>query len=304
MLRREMLLKTGLVSAGLGLSLSVKATPLKPQRVLRIAHLTDVHMQHLLGAAKGFEKCLHHIQNHPVKPDFIFNGGDCIMGTKQSPLKRMERQFSMFNDVISSENSLPVYHCVGNHDIWYGNEKDMPGEKKRAMENMGLPRSYYHFRQQGWNFIVLDSIQPSSGSQSYMAGLDAEQFHWLKKTLGSIPEEEPVLVMSHVPILAACVFFDGNNFDDDSWRIPGSWMHTDAGAIVKLFHKHKNVKLALSGHIHLLDKVTYNGVTYCCNGAVSGAWWTGDYKETPLGYALIDLYDNGHFEVSYQQYLF
>ena len=36
-------------------------------------------------------------------------------------------------------------------------------------------------------------------------------------------------------------------------------------------------------------------MTYCCNGAVSGAWWGGNYQETKPGYAIIDLYPDGRF---------
>jgi hypothetical protein len=62
------------------------------------------------------------------------------------------------------------------------------------------------------------------------------------------------------------------------------------------------VKLAISGHIHLLDEVVYNDVTYYCNGAVSGNWWKGDYHQTPAGYAVINLYEDGTFNREYIAY--
>ncbi len=68
------------------------------------------------------------------------------------------------------------------------------------------------------------------------------------------------------------------------------------------FNQHKNVKLAVSGHIHLTDRVDYNGVSYCCNGAVSGRWWFGKYQHTEAGYAIIDLYDDGSFTNTYVSY--
>jgi len=46
----------------------------------------------------------------------------------------------------------------------------------------------------------------------------------------------------------------------------------------------------------LRDRIEYNGVTYLCNGAVSGNWWRGAYQECEPGYALLDLYDDGTFE--------
>ena len=110
------------------------------------------------------------------------------------------------------------------------------------------------------------------------------------------------MVISHIPILSACVFFDGHNMKNEKWEVPGSWMHTDSKQISELFHKEKNVKLAISGHIHLTDRVDYNGVSYLCNGAVSGRWWAGKYQHTPAGYAVIDLYDDGSFVNNYIEY--
>jgi len=89
----------------------------------------------------------------------------------------------------------------------------------------------------------------------------------------------------------------------NKWTMLGGDMHTDTSKIIKLFYQHPNVKLCLSGHIHLRDKVIYNNVTYICNGAVSGAWWEGNRRETAPGYGLIDLYSDGSFEESYVNYL-
>ena len=70
MQRRDLLRNATLLAGGLSLPSLIKANPksliptvITPKRVLRIAHITDVHIQPLIGAAKGFEKCLHHIQN-------------------------------------------------------------------------------------------------------------------------------------------------------------------------------------------------------------------------------------------------
>ena len=79
-------------------------------------------------------------------------------------------------------------------------------------------------------------------------------------------------------------------------------MHIDARKLKDLFFQYANVKLCISGHIHLLDRVDYNNITYLCNGAVCGKWWRGNYQENPPGYALIDLYDDGSFAHQYIAY--
>jgi hypothetical protein len=127
---------------------------------------------------------------------------------------------------------------------------------------------------------------------------------WMRICIKHIHEQEdrPEFLFSHIPVLRAAAFFDGGNEKSGNWQIPGAWVHIDARRIVELFHKHSNVKVGISGHIHLLDEVVYNNVTYNCNGAVSGNWWNGDYHQTPAGYALINLYEDGTFNREYVAY--
>ena len=63
----------------------------------------------------------------------------------------------------------------------------------------------------------------------------------------------------------------------------------------ELFKKHGNVKLCLSGHMHLNDRCDVDGVSYICDGAVSGAKWKGSKRQTAEGYGLID----PHFPENY-----
>ena len=71
---------------------------------------------------------------------------------------------------------------------------------------------------------------------------------------------------------------------------------------VKLFERHRNVRTCLSGHIHEVDRVDYQGVSYYCNGAVSGAWWKGKHHDCSEGYAMMNLYDDGTVEREYVPY--
>ncbi len=304
MQRRDLLRHLALTAGGVSLSSLAHAQHTQPQRVLRIAHITDVHIQPLIGAAKGFETCLHHLQSLDVKPDLIINSGDCVMDAHKRTIHNTDKQWKLFNEVLKSENSLPIIHCVGNHDICCegDSQKTFEDGKRWAMDEMAMNRRYYSYATPQWHIIMLDSVQKKKDGSWYTAHLDEEQFDWLKKELAQIPENKPVLITSHIPILSACVFFDGDNSNNGKWEVPGSWMHTDAKAIAELFYKHKNVKLALSGHIHLTDRVDYNGVSYCCNGAVSGRWWFGKYQHTEAGYAVVDLCDDGSFQNQYISY--
>ena len=169
------------------------------------------------------------------------------------------------------------------------------------MDALGLSQRFRSFDHSGWHFIVLDSTH-SHESATYTAKLDEEQFAWLAADLAATKPGTPVLILSHIPILAACAYFDGDNEESGNWHVPGAWMHIDARRIKDLFQKHPNVKLCLSGHIHLKDRVDYEGVAYLCNGAVCGRWWKGSYQECPPGYTLIDLFEDGSFNHQYVTY--
>lgn len=304
--RRKLLKNIGLLAGGLSLPGLSAANPIiqHPKRVLRIAHLTDIHMQPNLIAAHGFRKCLHHLQELDIKPDFIVNGGDVVMGSKNATPEKSEKEWAAYQRIITGENSLPVYTCVGNHDILVKRESitSFSDGKTRAMDKLGQAKAYYSFDRNDWHFIVLDSVQEKCVGHGYTASLGEAQMDWLEKDLQKTSAETPVMVISHIPILSACVFLDGQNVRKDDWHVPGGWMHTDCVELVELFYKHKNIRLAVSGHIHLHDQVVYNGITYFCNGAVCGDYWFGKTRQTKAGYAVIDLFSDGSFTNHYITY--
>ncbi len=277
------------------------------QRVLRIAHLTDIHVAPERMAAEGLTACLRHAQSQKDKPDLILSGGDHIMDSISADEARTRQQWELYRKVLKAECSLPVEPCIGNHDCWGLNRKDSRttgGEllygKKWAMDALGMEREYRSFDRAGWHFVVLDSTCPKD--DSYVARLDDAQFEWLAEDLRRTDPGKPVLILSHIPLLAVCVFFDGENEKSGDWVVPAAWVHIDSRRIKDLFLKHPNVKVCLSGHIHLVDRVEYLGVSYVCNGAVCGAWWKGPYQECDAGYALVDLYNDGSFENRYVQF--
>lgn len=304
MQRRSLLKNLGLLSGGLVFSNDLIANKNLPSRPLRIAHITDTHIQPLIGAAKGFEKCLHHLQDLEIKPNFIINGGDAIMGIHGASEHSIGKQWNLYKSVLQNENALPIYNTLGNHDIYRQktNLQSFVDGKKEALDHLFLPKAYYSFQESNWKIIVLDSIQAKEGGRGYEGKIDEQQMDWLKAELKYTDVSVNILIVSHIPILSACVFFDGKNFKNGEWRVPETWMHGDADDLVELFNNYPNIKLAISGHIHLNDKVVYNQITYCCNGAVSGNWWLGNYKQTKPGYAIIDLYEDGSFENKYVSY--
>lgn len=295
-LRRREFVK-GITLAGIGslftgaISAQKTSGP-KLKRLLRIAHITDVHLSSDNNAPQRFTSCLEDIERHQV--DFFLNGGDSIMAADYDSITRQQviDMWDLWRDSLDKFQEVKMYSCLGNHDMWWAapNKKDPMYGKQFAMEQLNMPSPYYSFDKAGWHFIVLDSNNDGGGA------LGQEQLQWLTDDLAGLAPETPVLVMSHYPILSVGTHAVGGN-------------HKDALPITKVFYLHRDKNIhCISGHVHLLDRATYNNVQYYCNGSVSGFWWgEGDeqsagkywYHETPPGYAILDLFEDGSIQNSY-----
>ncbi len=274
-------------------------------RSVRFAYIGDTHITTETKPMESIAKCFHHAQNQADKPAFIIHGGDTIMDALAQDRDKVQKQWDAWHSVVKGDNALPIEYCIGNHDVWgYENAKNDPMYgKKWAIDQMKISGRYRSFDRNGWHFIMLDSVQLTPEGKWYTAFIDPEQMDWLKQDLTKTDPQTPILLMSHIPILSATAFYDKKNVKNGNWQIPGSWNHTDAVELIELFYQHPNVKAAMSGHMHLLDRVDYKGVAYLCNGAVSGNWWKSDtYQQTKAGYALIELYNDGTVERTYLQY--
>jgi len=316
--RREFLGWTGAALAGATLgtmplgaanrvAAAENAPPAKRKRSLRLAHLTDIHVQPELAAADGMAAAVKHVQALDDPPQLIVTGGDMVMDVLGVDATRSKTQWDLWHKVLKDQCSLPIKSCIGNHDVWGWNKiaskttGQEPGwGKQQAIDHFHLPERYYAFDQGGWRFLMLDSIFPDPDSV-YIGRLDEKQFEWLQKELKSIPATTPVALVSHIPILSVCVIEFQKQVNKD-FLVPAGAVHSDAQRIVRLLRQHPNVKLALSGHLHLTERIEYAGVTYLCSGAVCGGWWRGAHHGTPEGYMLVDLFDDGSVENRYVAY--
>lgn len=297
--RRSFLRSIGL--AGLAtaatplIAAATPATVSTARRVLRVAHITDIHVQPGAVPEYGMARALHTLNGLAERPDFIITGGDSIMDAMSTPKDKVKAMWQTFHSTMENENSLPVYHTLGNHDHFNisRNKGSYADGKKWACEEFQIQKSYYSFDKGQWRFIILDSVHPKPVIPGYLAKLDDEQMDWLKRTLADTPRDKYVCIVSHIPILAICTLFDGARNHNNLWTISGSNQHDDAKELKELFYKSGNVKACLSGHIHLIDQLDYLGTTYYCNGAVCGAWWGGSNQEFAPAYTVMNFYDDG-----------
>lgn len=317
--RRQFLSLTGIGAAAMSAACSrpisvtqLESIPAPPtaKRACRIAHLTDFHILPQSTIKEQVAKALRHAQALEDRPDFILNTGDSIMDSLKTSKEEAERQWQAFLEVVQAECKLPIYHAIGNHDVWgWGTKdetirKDPLYGKELALQKLGLSSPYYAFDYSGWHFIVLDSVHPANAvsKEPYIGKLDEEQFRWLEKEVQNVPAETPIAIVSHIPILSACELFDGPNEESGNWVIPAAWVHLDARRFRQLFLAHPNIRLCLSGHSHQHERIDYLGVTYLTDGAISGNWWMGSYMDFPPAYVIVDLYADGSVHSQFVAY--
>lgn len=309
--RRDALRVGGLTA--LGVALSGCSTGQKqviaarsPRRVVRIAHLTDFHVQPERGGGEGMASCLRHCMAQKDRPSMVITGGDLIMDAFDQDAVRTKLQWDLFTRVMKDENGVPVHHTLGNHDIWGWNKdksKTSGSEagwgKKWALDLLGMERAYYAMDAGMWRVIVLDSVQPHP--DGYVGGVDEAQLAWLDGELGS-SKGRPVMVVTHIAVFAPSAAMYNTKLENGNRVIYSSLMMANAHEVTKVFKKHGNVKLCLQGHMHRNDRAELDGTTYITSGAVCGAWWKGPGEQCIEGYGLVDLFDDDSFAHQYQAY--
>jgi hypothetical protein len=268
-------------------TLSAPALPEPPAKdSLRICFFTDSHLpgphthEHDRGGSISNER-LHYqerIRNafdkaNAYKPAAYIFGGDNVFAVDQGNSdENAKAQFDSWKAVVKEKVSVPHYSVIGNHDIRGGSTP-----KAMAIEAYGMPNRYYAWKMGGWKFIMLDVF----GGDGKI-GPKTEQGEWLIQELEKPEDKEPVCVVTHAPFAGMTAQHVGGAVGQIDYRV--------------FFYKYPQVRLALSGHQHMVDCCRLDRVTYICGGAVCGGWWEGDYQHFGQVFLILDLKRDGSFD--------
>jgi hypothetical protein len=211
---------------------------------------------------------------------------------------RADSLYNIYTEMIKGFN-MPAYHTLGNHEIygWYersGAEREHPEFGKRMYEN-NLGARYQVIEYKGWKIFILDSVEEKDEG-GYKGEINPVQMDWIKKKLVETPKDMPIIVSVHIPFITT-----------ETQVIKGSTIPnadniviTNAKEVLELFEEH-NLKLVLQGHLHIYEYMHVFGTTFITGGAVSGAWWKGDYYGTEEGFLLVHV-DGEEFSWEYYDY--
>jgi 3',5'-cyclic-AMP phosphodiesterase len=293
--RRALL--SGLAAAGLWRTTGAyaRADSVSARRALRVAFLTDSHLPVAPEPNQRMSRMLDKVLGQPDKPELIVFGGDNVMAVDDDDDKNTSRsaqdQFDNWVSKVLTRLSCPFVSVIGNHDIFWKDEKAAPAvdPKTRAIKAYKMPGRYFSHVASGWRFVMLDTFHADG------CLIDLRQLKWLEGELKT--GKEPIILVSHAPILSITGFLESKvERPGGRYVLPGGWMVSEVEKLKELFLPHPRIKLALSGHMHQVDRVDYQGIAYICGGAVSGNWWdAGKYIGFGPAYVMLDLFADGTF---------
>jgi len=264
----------------------------------RFVFMTDIHVRPELEADAGYRSAIQKVNE--LKPEFVITGGDLVSDALAQPYGRAAQLYDLFIE-ISRDFDMPVYHTLGNHEIFglyekSGVEPDHPQYGKALYQQaMGIERTYYSFDHKGWHFVILDAVGMTA-ERSYIGEVDSVQLDWLERDLAGLAPGTPVAAVLHIPLVS--VYEQMKHGATAAFRPSG--VVTNSLQVLDILQR-ADLKLVLQGHLHIVEEIIYGDVHYITGGAVSGAWWRGDRDGFPEGFVVVDV-DGERFDWSYQTF--
>lgn len=245
--RRKFLLGMASMSLSLSLGEAHAYTPFEP---FTFAFVSDVHLVNgkpdsykLLQESQLFlQQLVKELNDEPI--DFILFGGDQV-----EHVGRDQANWQLFLDCIQGLNA-PWSFILGEQDISGEYPVDKmktfgPDWKSRNIETTTPYWAHTMSQNPGVHVVGLDTTLPNTTT----GGVSPRQLEWLKKNLNA-NKKLFTIVFSHHPLLPPSPFDGGPPFEE--YVIP------DGGAVREVLAGFPQVKLVISGHVHV-SKVQQEG---------------------------------------------
>lgn len=232
--------------------------------------MTDIHMRP--GDARTAFNMVIDTAN-TMGADFILTGGDLIFDAMRGNVEKSDSLFLLYKEAVS-HFTVPVYHCIGNHDL-FGIYEVSPTDSthpdyKSGMFERHLGDSYYSFDHKGWHFMVLNSFETEN--YAWKTKFGEKQLSWIREDLGKIRPETPVAVVVHVPLITV---YDQYHLKEDQDPVVID-IFDDMQEFFTLFSGY-NLKLVLQGHKHWIEDINVRDKTrFITGGSIAGrpSWGT------------------------------
>ncbi len=308
MLRREFITRAALLAGAMSLRIG-RAAEAPAKDSLRVVFATDSHLMvnNALRSDEGIVACLKAIEAIYPKPDFLLCGGDLTHESPGLDFPAAEQLIDRFFTLWKDHTQLPTFFTFGNHDLVGTKNASVARDDPRYGKGLyrmrlGLERTYYAFQRGGWRFIVLDDVLPQPGGL-YIGEYAEAQLAFLRSQLTERPQI-PTVLCGHIPSFSVLPELNGyTKMEGATLRTPASLVADNPAALRQAWlETNANVKIVLAGHLHHLEQIEVDGVSFLNAGAICGNWWKGKQMGCPEGYLVLDLRPDGSFSADYRSY--
>lgn len=221
-------------------------------------------------------------------------GADAAFGTTLGDLVFDDLNlFEPLNQVIG-QIGIPWRHVMGNHDIDFSANTnwDVRGTYLRT-----YGPSWYAFSYGSSNFVVVDNIRwiVEGEDRTYQTGLGEKQMMFINNFLKTVPEDELVVFLTHIPWVDSTPWADVRErqqlFD---------LIASHSNSITLAAHTHRHYHRFIGEKDGFYGKEDHHMISMA---TVCGAWWEGAHDEygiphslmqdgTPIGYGFLEIDDN------------
>lgn len=250
---------------------------------MRFVQLSDPHVvvpekQPVLGhdTAARLKAAVETVNALRPPPAFVILTGD-LTNDEQEASYRLVRS-------ILAGLEAPLYLIPGNHDARLLFRRIMLAERDPLPD-----RVHYTFSREGYQFIMLDSLD-----EGKVTGLiDEAQLDWLDRTLTESDEALTIVSLHHPPVPTGVSWMD-------------NLMLQESDRVLRVLNRHPSVRWVLCGHVHHTFVIRQGRITYLTAPSVSfqlrkeplppPAEGTARLlSDRPPGFRVVDLH-NGQFD--------
>jgi hypothetical protein len=204
-----------------------------------------------------------------VQPAFVLITGDLVRDALRVPEEEALAYFKLFQQE-AAQFKVPLWTSPGNHDTFGIERHRSLVSPKHPLYGRGMYRhllgpDYYSFTFGGIHFVCLNTVDIDD--LWYYGHVDSTQVEWLRRDLAQQPPETPVVTFNHIPFFTAVETVNGYMDGPPaatSITVGGKtqFRHSvsNAGAILELIAAGHPYPLALGGHMHTRESLSYAGV--------------------------------------------
>lgn len=211
------------------------------------------------------------------------------------------REFYPYYMSVVADMDIPVYRCIGNHDMDYS---ERTHEHSHATFEKCFGPDHFSFTRGDAHYVFLNNCFYIGREYFYMGYLDEKTLSWLQEDLSYVKEGSLLFIICHIPMRLSderAVF----GYTQQSW----SDQTVNSDALLRIINSYD--AHIISGHMHWNRNNSYApNIVEHNTASMCGIWWEGELclDGSPRGYGVYEVdgsdvkwfYKSAGYDPSYQ----